>query len=196
MTSKKHKHEKAAEQPEVAGVAGDGAGDAPEAHPHVGLVEPADEQVRRLTEELSQAKDQYLRLAADMDNVRRRASKERTESWTKAQAEVVANVLDALDDLGRVAHLDPDKTSSQDVLVGVEMVERKLLKELEGAGLERVGAVGEAFNPAIHEAVSTVPAGSAADDHTVSAVFQPGYRFGGGLIRPARVQVRMWAGGE
>jgi molecular chaperone GrpE len=156
------------------------------------MVEPAEEHVRRLQDELDQVKDQYLRLAADMDNFRRRTAKERTETWARAQADVVANVLDALDDLGRVAHLDPSRTNSQDILVGVEMVERKLLKELEGAGLERVGNVGEPFDPNRHEAVSTVAAPTREQDHTVAAVFQPGYRFGGALLRPARVQVQMW----
>jgi molecular chaperone GrpE len=160
---------------------------------HAGaVVEPAEEHIRRLQDELDQVKDQYLRLAADMDNFRRRTAKERTETWARAQADVVANVLDALDDLGRVAHLDPSRTNSQDILVGVEMVERKFLKELEGAGLERVGNVGEAFDPNRHEAVSTVAAPTREQDHTVSAVFQPGYRFGGALLRPARVQVQIW----
>jgi molecular chaperone GrpE len=160
------------------------------------MVEPAEEHIRRLTDELAQAKDQYLRLAADMDNFRRRMTKERSETWSRAQADVVSNILDALDDLGRVAHLDPAKTSSQDVLVGLELVERKLLKELEGAGLERAGALGEAFDPNRHEAVSTTPAQDPKQDHVISAVFQPGYRFGGALLRPAKVQVQIWSGNE
>jgi molecular chaperone GrpE len=168
------------------------------ASPHTGaaLVEPVEEHIRRLTDELAQAKDQYLRLAADMDNFRRRMTKERSETWARAQADVVSNILDALDDLGRVAHLDPAKTSSQDVLVGLELVERKLLKELEGAGLERVGVAGEAFDPNRHEAVSTTPAQDPKQDHVVAAVFQPGYRFGGALLRPAKVQVQIWSGNE
>jgi len=65
----------------------------------------------------------------------------------------------------------------------------------ESAGLERVGVIGEAFDPNRHEAVATIPAPSADKDHLVSAVFQPGYRFGGGLLRPARVQVQIWSEG-
>jgi molecular chaperone GrpE len=162
--------------------------------PHAGaaVVELEEEKVRRLTEELAQAKDQFLRLAADLDNFRKRTARERTEMWARAQADVVSNVLDTLDDLGRVARLDPERTTTRDLLTGVELVERKLLKELESAGLERVGTVGEPFDPNKHEAVSTVPAPSADQDHLVSAVFQPGYRFGGALLRPARVQVQIW----
>ncbi|MBI4420045.1 MAG: nucleotide exchange factor GrpE [Gemmatimonadetes bacterium] len=173
------------------------AGDAPppDSPPPSGgaaLVEPPEEAVQRLVDEMAQLKDQYLRLAADHDNFRKRIARERTETWARAQADVVANILDALDDLGRVAHLDPQRTTASDLLAGVELVERKILKELESAGLERVGQPGEAFDPHRHEAVSTVPAPTPEQDHVISAVFQPGYRFGGALLRPARVQVQIW----
>jgi len=155
-------------------------------------VEPPEEAVKRLSAEVESHQDQYLRLAADFENFRKRMQKERAETWSKAQAEVVARVLDALDDLGRVAHLDPERTSAKDLAAGVELVERKLVKQLEAAGLVRVGQAGEKFDPASHEAVSTVPAPSPEQDHTVAAVFQPGYRFGTALLRPARVQVHVW----
>lgn len=149
-----------------------------------------------MEEQLAQVKDQYARLAADFDNFRKRMIKERAETWPKAQAELAANVLEALDDLGRVAHLDPERTSARDLAAGVELVERKMLKQFEGAGLVRVGQLGEKFDPASHEAVSTVPAASAEQDHTVAMVFQPGYRFSGVLLRPARVQVAVWQDAE
>ncbi len=174
------------------------AGGAPnEAPAAVGGVplEVPDEAIRRLEAQVDQWKEQAMRVAADMDNFRKRTQRERTETWSRAQAEVAARVLDALDDLGRVVSLDPNTTSVKDVLVGVEMVERKLLKELEGAGLERVGQPGDKFDPASHEAVSTIPAGTPDEDHVVASVFQPGYRFGGALLRPARVQVRVWDDG-
>jgi molecular chaperone GrpE len=69
------------------------------------------------------------------------------------------------------------------------MIDRKLRKELEAAGVERVDPVGQPFDPAEHEAVSVVPAPDPSKDHLVSATFQTGYRFKGALVRPARVQV-------
>ena len=153
------------------------------------LVEPTDQAVERLTSELADAKDRYLRLAADFDNFRKRMQRERTETWARAQADVVANILDVLDDFGRVTGIDPSQSSVQDVLDGVGLVERKLLHELETAGLERVGAAGESFDPNLHEAVGTLPAPSPAAEGSIAAVFQPGYQFGGALLRPARVQV-------
>jgi molecular chaperone GrpE len=68
-------------------------------------------------------------------------------------------------------------------------VDRKLRKELEAAGLERIDPVNQPFDPGIHEAVSAVPPPRPDLDHVVSATFQVGYRFKGTLVRPARVQV-------
>ena len=171
----------------------DASGSEPSGGP--ALVELPEGAVQRLQRELSEHKDQHLRLAAEFDNFKKRTQRERTETWGRAQAHVVGGILDVLDDLARVAHLDVATTSAQDVLSGVELVERKLLRALESAGLARVGEVGTPFDPHEHEAVTTV-AGSAADqDHQVAAVFQAGYRFGGVLLRPARVSVYVWQGG-
>lgn len=156
------------------------------------LLEPPAEAVRRLTEELDQVKDRHLRLAAEFDNFKKRSQRERAESWGRAQAELIASILDGLDDLGRVAHLAPDGTSARDVLAGVELVERKMARALGQAGLERLGAEGETFDPNVHEAVASVPAPSAEQDHRIASVLQPGYRFGGALLRPARVSVFLW----
>jgi molecular chaperone GrpE len=142
--------------------------------------------------ELGELKDRYLRLAAEFDNFRKRTQRERAETWSRAQANVVEGVLEVLDDLARVAHLDAGTTAAKDVLAGVELVERKLVRQLETVGLERVGEPGVVFDPNIHEAVSSVPAPAAEQDHTVAQVFQAGYRFGGGLLRPARVSVYVW----
>jgi molecular chaperone GrpE len=157
------------------------------------LVEPAEQAVHRLTDELEQLRDRYLRLAAEFENYKKRVARERAETWARAQADVVSSTLDALDDLGRVTRLDPAQATAQDVLSGIELVERKLLRELEGAGLERVGKVGEDFDPHLHEAVGAVPAASAEDDGTVAEVLQVGYRFGAALLRPARVRVSVAA---
>jgi molecular chaperone GrpE len=156
------------------------------------LVEPPPEALRRLSDELAQVKDRHLRLAAEFDNYKKRAQRERLELGSRAQAELIGSILDGLDDLGRVAHLAPDGTSARDVLAGVELVERKLARVLGQAGLERVGAEGETFDPNVHEAVTSVPAPDAEQDHRIASVLQPGYRFGGALLRPARVSVFLW----
>jgi molecular chaperone GrpE len=146
-----------------------------------------------LEAELAEWRDRHLRLAAEYDNFRKRAARERDELRSRAQADLARRLLEALDDLGRVADLDPAATAAPDVIAGVELVERKILREFASAGLEPVNTTDVPFDPAMHEAIATVVAESAEQDHTVAAVLQPGYRFNGLLLRPARVQVRIFS---
>ena len=155
----------------------------------VDLVEPPDQALERVTGELEELNDRYLRLAADFDNFRKRVTRERSQMRAQAQADLVRDVLEALDDLERVTSHEASHGNVQEVIAGVEIVEKKLMSELERMGLERVGGAGVRFDPNEHEAVGALPAPSAEQDGTVAAVLQPGYRFGGMLLRPARVQV-------
>jgi molecular chaperone GrpE len=183
--------------PELSDASEDASLDVPDlvSEPEVGApptAEAVGEAKHPAVAELADLTDRYLRLAADYDNFRKRATRERGELQTRAQADLARRLLDALDDLGRVAHLDPATTAAADVIAGVELVERKLLRELVAAGLEPVATPDVPFDPECHEAITTMPAASEAEDHTVAAVFQVGYRFNGTLLRPARVQVRIW----
>jgi molecular chaperone GrpE len=155
----------------------------------VGLpAELSEEAVKRLEDELAELRDRHVRLAAEYDNFRKRAAKERIELTDRAQAALAGKLLDVLDDLDRVE--SGGQLSENDVVQqALILIERKLRKELEAAGLERLDPVGMPFDPSLHEAVSVLPAPDPSKDHTVSATFQAGYRFKGSLLRPARVQV-------
>jgi len=143
---------------------------------------------------LDEQRDRYLRLAAEYDNFRKRTQKERAESGTRAQADLVKQLIDSLDDLARFAALDPATTDPAAVVKGVDLVEKKLRKALAATGLEIVDALDQPFDPSVHEAVATEPALSSEDDNMVARVYQPGYRFNGQLLRPARVVVKQWNG--
>ena len=171
------------EQETATPAEGSPAAKAPEA--------PADDVARALEEQ----RDKYLRLAAEYDNFRRRSARERQEAGWRAQADMVRGMIDALDDLTRFAHVDPESTDAATVVQGVEMVEKKLAKTLAGHGLEIVDPVDHPFDPNVHEAVATEPALSREDDHLVARVYQRGYLFNGQLLRPARVVVKQWGGG-
>jgi len=158
------------------------------------LVEPPEGAVARLETELAQLKDRYLRLAAEYDNFRKRMQKERTELWQRAQADLIQRFVDAIDDLTRFAHVDPAQTDARTMHEGVDMVERKFLKQLEAVGVTRVDQAGVPFDPKLHDAVTTGPTDDPAKDDTVGAVLQPGYQLAGMLIRPARVVVLKWQG--
>jgi molecular chaperone GrpE len=146
------------------------------------------------TDDLATERDRYLRLAAEYDNYRKRSAKERQDAGARAQADLVRQLVEALDDVARFAHIDPATTDANTVVQGVDMVEKKLLKALGGAGLEIINPLGETFDPALHEAVATEPTSAREDDHVVSRVYQPGYVFRSQLLRPARVVVKQWNG--
>lgn len=139
-------------------------------------------------------RDKYLRLAAEFDNFRKRNMKERQEAGWRAQADLVQGLVETLDDIMRFADLDPAVTDSHTVIQGVNMVEKKVLKALGTHGLEMVDPVGQAFNPALHEAMGTEAAESEDQDDIVARVYQPGFVFRGQLLRPARVVVKQWHG--
>jgi len=153
---------------------------------------PAPEMGER--SEVEAWKDRHLRLAAEYDNFRKRTTKERADVWSRAQADLVARLADALDDLSRFAHIDPAEIDSKTLHDGVDMVERKFWKELEAAGVTRIDQAGVPFDPHVHEAVTMQPAAKPEQDHTVGQVVQPGYKMRDTLLRPARLIVLTWQG--
>ena len=168
---------------------GDGSG-APDTGSDVAELSTREEWQRRVDEQ----RDKHLRLAAEYDNFRKRATRERQEAGWRAQGEMVRGLIDALDDLTRFAHVDPTSVDAATIVQGVDMVERKMLKSLAGHGLEVVDPLDHPFDPKVHEAVGTEPALSPEDDHLVGKVYQRGYVFNGQLLRPARVVVKQWNG--
>ncbi len=163
------------------------------------LVEPAPEAIVRLESELgeartalAQATERYLRLAAEFDNFKKRSIRERAGLRAGAQAELLERLVDALDDLGRFAHIDPAQTDVKTIHDGVDMVERKVWKQLDAAGVTRIDQLGVPFDPHVHEAVTMQPATQPGQDHTIGSVLQAGYKLGDTLIRPARVVVLSW----
>lgn len=159
---------------------GESDSDAPAAEGDLASLQAENEALR----------DRYLRLAAEYENYRKRTDRERSELQDRAQAQLVKRILDPLDDLQRVAHFATETATVESLLEGVQLVERNLLRALEGAGLEMVEAQGQAFDPAHHEALMTSPTEHEHEDESVGDVFQKGYRFRGELLRPARVTVR------
>jgi molecular chaperone GrpE len=151
-------------------------------------MEPEAEAIRRLEGQLGEERDRHLRLAAEYDNYRKRVARERGELTDRAQAALVGRLVDVLDDMDRLCG-DGASASVDALRKAIELLDKKLQKELQAVGLERLDPVGEPFDPSLHEAVSTVPPPTKAQDHQVAATFQPGYRFKGTLVRPARVQV-------
>jgi molecular chaperone GrpE len=162
-------------------------GEESEAEPDAPEEEREDADLLR--EELETLRDRHLRLAADFENYRKRVSSELASGWTRAQAELAGSLLEGLDDLQRVSQFTSEDATLETLIEGVDLVERKLLKALTGAGLEALDPVGELFDPNTMEAMMRVPTEEEGQEGTVHQVFQKGYILKTQLIRPARVSV-------
>jgi molecular chaperone GrpE len=156
--------------------------------------EPQEAMPASADSEANTLRERLLRLAAEYDNFRKRTGREREENTLRSQAEIVRALLEPLDDLQRIADFDPATNSAQLLHEGAEMVEKKFLRVMQGAGLEFIDALDQRFDPAMHEALTTVPAESEEQDDTVAQVYRKGYRFKGILLRPAQVVVRKFHG--
>jgi molecular chaperone GrpE len=142
-----------------------------------------------LREEFEELNDRHLRLVAEFNNFRRRSEQERLSAWARAQADLVADLLDVLDDIQRVADLDLSNATVEAIMEGIDLVERKFLRQLTEAGVEVIDPAGEVFDPERMEAMMRVPAEEDDQVDTVAQVFQKGYSLKDILVRPARVSV-------
>lgn len=169
--------------------------DAPPVEPVSGEGTPEERpagEASSLEAELAELKDRHLRLAAEFENFRKRTRKEADAGRTMAQAQLVQQILPTLDDLARVADTPHETTTVQALDEGIELILRNLRKQLGDAGLARIEALDQPFNPERHQAIMTTPVDDPALDETVSRVFQEGYEFLGRLVRPAQVEVRRY----
>lgn len=148
-----------------------------------------EEELLALREDFDALNDRHLRLAAEFNNYRRRVEQERLDLWTRAQADLLAKLLDVLDDLQRVADLDLESATVEAIMEGIDLVERKFAGVLGDVGVEVVDPLGEIFDPEVMEAMMQEPAASDEDDDRVARVLQKGYRLKGQLVRAARVSV-------
>ena len=134
---------------------------------------------------LAEKEDQYLRLAAEYDNYRKRTAKEKESAWTQARADTVAAFLPVYDNLERALK---QETSDEAYAKGVEMTMKGLQDVLTKLGVEVIPALGETFDPNCHNAVMHVEDESVGEN-TVVEVFQQGFTCGDKVIRFAMVKV-------
>ncbi len=179
---------------EVPGAVGGPAAAEPEAETEAAVEpEPAEQTIEELNAELRDLEDRHLRLVAEFDNYRKRTLRERAQQEGRAQADVVRQLLEPLDDLGRVSELGSTDHDAAAILEGVRLVERKLLRALEQVGLRAIEAVGELFNPELHDAMVTEPAARPEEDDIVSQELAKGYLFKDILLRPSLVAVKQYS---
>lgn len=150
-------------------------------------------ELKRLETENAELKDRLARRQADFENYRKRVDKERSETYNRVTADIAAKLLPVLDNLKRALEAESSVEAAESdefrhFLSGVDLIYKQLNGVLEALGVKPIAAVGEQFDPHVHEAVVT----EATDEYEPDTVMQEivsGYRLGDKLIRPALVKV-------
>jgi molecular chaperone GrpE len=131
----------------------------------------------------------YRQAAAEFDESRLRLRREISKDVERGRREILAELLEVVDNLDRAIDSARQAGSADALLQGVEMVRRQFLSKLEGFGVKRIAVEGQPFDPLRHEAVSTVPVASPDEDGRVVGVIRHGYTVGDDILRPASVAV-------
>jgi molecular chaperone GrpE len=140
----------------------------------------------KLAAERDSLTDQMLRMRAEFDNFRRRTSTEVIDAGTRAQCDLLGDMLPVLDNLDRALDAAEHHQEGK-VLDGVRLTRKLFVDLLSCTGVEEIEGQGEPFDPTMHEAVLVQV--SDQPEGTVAAVLQKGYRQGDRVLRPARVAV-------
>ena len=156
--------------------------------------EEVDESVL-LKAEVADLKERYIRLAADMENLRRRTEREVKDARTFAISNFARDVLSVSDDLSRAMQVVRDSQNTEDPLAsvaglveGIAATERAMITTMERHGVTRVDPIGEKFDPNYHQAMFEVP-DTTKPNNTVMNVVQAGFKIGERMLRPALVGV-------
>lgn len=149
--------------------------------------EDAGGDVSRVLQERDQYRDQLLRARAEFDNFRKRMERERLQMAARASEDAVRDFLPIVDDLERALAADTGDAGST-IHQGVEMIHRQMLEMLRRRGIEPIDAIGEDFDPNIHEAVAYEPAAGRREGEIIGEL-RRGYRMGDRLLRPSMVRV-------
>lgn len=150
---------------------------------------PAESEIERLKSELDEQKDKYLRLYAEFDNFRRRNAKERLELIQTAGREVIASMLEVLDDCDRAERQMMTGDNLEQIRQGNQLVFNKLRNTLQARGLKEMKSVGQRFDADLHEAITEVPVQDPALAGTVIDEVEKGYSLNDKIIRFAKVVV-------
>ena len=150
-----------------------------------------EEKIEQLEKENAELKDQLLRRAADFDNYRKRMMKEKQETFDYANANLLGDLLDSLDNFDRTLDAAATAKDVKSVTDGIKMINKSLVKMLEDKyGLVSFGKEGDEFNPDEHEAIGRTE-DEKAKKETLMQVYLKGYKLKEKIIRHAKVMVKV-----
>lgn len=157
--------------------------------PHGKEAHQVEEEMRALREKAAKADEYYdrlLRTAADLENYKKRAERERSETLKYAHEEIMSDLILVLDNFERALAAAGTNADSKQITDGVKLIQKQLLSVLQKYGLRPIEAIGKPFNPELHEAVAQVE----TDEHPEGTVLTEqlkGYTLDNRLLRPAVV---------
>ena len=158
------------------------------------IIDPKDTEIIVLKEEVGATKDRLLRLAAEMENLRKRTEREKAEATLYAASNFARDLLTVADNLGRALQALPAEERDRageiekNLIAGVEVTERELLNVFQRHGIRKIETVGAKFDPNYHQAIFEVPT-SEKPPGIVMQELQSGYAVGERCLRPAMVGV-------
>jgi molecular chaperone GrpE len=178
---KKHEHEEEISETNVEAV------ETPESMEQLSAeIETLEKQLEEAESKVSEYKDGWMRSQAEFQNYRKRIERDNEMTYASMKGDIIKKVLPVLDDLERALQNRPSNSGAW--VSGIELIQKKLVSILEAEGVQRIEAVGAAFDPNFHEAISHEPIVGVQSGHVI-AVVQNGYMLGERVIRPALVRV-------
>ena len=152
-------------------------------------VEELERQVAEKDRQVQEYIGKYRQASSEFEEARLRLRREISKDIERGRREILADLLEVLDNLDRALDASRAGTSPEVLREGVELVRRQFLAKLEAFGVHRIEAEGQAFDPRLHEAVTAVPIADAAQEGQILGVVRHGYRIHDDVLRPAAVAV-------
>ncbi|MGL4696644.1 nucleotide exchange factor GrpE [Enterococcus larvae] len=146
-------------------------------------------EVDTLKNELNEMEDKFLRARAEIANMSNRFKNERELLVRYRSQDLGKKILPAMDNLERAMAIEVDDEQGASLKKGISMVHESLLHALKEEGIEEIPAVGEPFDPNLHQAVQTVPADEGVASDTIVEVLQKGYKLQDRVLRASMVVV-------
>ncbi|MEM7331622.1 MAG: nucleotide exchange factor GrpE [Chloroflexota bacterium] len=147
-----------------------------------------EQQLEAALVEASDYKDRWMRGQAEFANARKRMDKQRIQSYQNALADLAGKILPAIDDLDRAIENVPVAVSEDGWFEGIQLVQKKMISILENFNVKPIEAVGEPFDPNVHEAITMEPSDE-YESEVVIREMQKGYMIGDQVIRPSLVVI-------
>ncbi len=148
-------------------------------------LEEAKESLEKAEKEVSDSKEQYLRLFAEFDNFKKRSVKEKQQAYSDAKADALSAFLPVVDNIERAIQSNGD---GEDLKKGVELIMKQVLDVMANNGIEEIEALGKTFDPNAHNAVMHIEDESFGEQE-ICEVFQKGYKIGDKVVRYSVVKV-------